>query len=72
MIVDKETRDRYYRVVGSLETAHAVLKGAPVMPDDRATARLMKGAEALMKQALESAWEYANARTAEKPEDQEV
>lgn len=69
MAIDRDSNNRCYRVVGSLDSVCAALKAAPVMPDDRATARLLKSAEALMKQALDSALEYAIIRNSESDDE---
>lgn len=63
--MDKETRDKYYRVVGGLEALELAAQHASVMPGDKNTAALLKAARGLLHDATTSAWEYAEMRTAD-------
>ena len=66
-MTDKETGDKCYRVVGSLETLADAVKHATCMPCDAATDALLVVARHAIDQAVLSAWDYANTHTVEKP-----
>lgn len=63
--MDKEIRNKYYRVIGSLEAVETAAKNVACMPSDTATARLLDSARMLLNKAVLSAWEYAEQQTAE-------
>lgn len=64
-LMDKETRDKHYRFVGSLEAIDRAMQGAQAMPCDEATRSLIEAARLLTNKAVISAWNYAEQRTAE-------
>jgi hypothetical protein len=61
--MDKEVRDRYYRIVGGLQVLQDVAKHATCMPCDAATEALLVVARHAIDQAVLSAWNYANENT---------
>jgi hypothetical protein len=61
--MDKETRDRYYRIVGGLQTLQHIAKHATCMPCDAGTEGLLIVARQAIDQAVLSAWKYANDNT---------
>lgn len=64
-VVDKETRDKHYRIVGSLEAIDRALQSTQAMPCDEATHNLLEAARMLTNKATLSAWSYAERQTAE-------
>jgi hypothetical protein len=63
--VDKETRDKHYRVVGTLEALERAANGAACMPCDTTTAALLDAIRGLANKATLSAWDYAERQTSE-------
>jgi hypothetical protein len=58
-MMDKELKSGYFRVVGRCEALEHAAKATCAMPSDKATARLLRAASALIAQAKESALDYA-------------
>ncbi len=63
--MDKELREKYYRIVGGLQALEVMAKQANCMPCDHATHSLLEAIRGLTIQAQRSAWDYANVMTAE-------
>lgn len=63
--MDKELRNRYWRVVGELEAIERSANHAKAMPCDSATRALIELAQATLNKAVLSAWNYADERTSE-------
>ena len=63
--MDKEIRNRHWRIVGALESVEKVVKHAEAMPCDSGTRALLEIATMVMSKAVLSAWNYADARTSE-------
>lgn len=63
--MDKETRDKLYRIVGSLEALNRLASQTNAMPSDPSTAALLDAIRGLTNKAVTSAWNYAEERTAE-------
>lgn len=63
-LVDKEVRDKHYRVVGGLEALELAARQAQCMPSDRGTLALLETARVALNKAVTSAWEYADSNTA--------
>jgi hypothetical protein len=61
--VDKETRDKHYRIVGSLEALDRLAAQSNSMPSDTTTAALLDAIRGLTNKAVLSAWNYAEERT---------
>lgn len=68
--MDKETRDKYYRIVGGLQALESAAKHAICMPCDHATDSLLAAIRGLTTQAARSAWDYANQCTVEDKTDE--
>lgn len=62
--MDKETRDKHYRIVGMLEALERAATNAHCMPSDGTTAALLDAIRGLTNKATLSAWNYAEERTA--------
>ena len=65
MSMDKETRDRYYRILGSIQALKSFTDRITPMPCDAATDALLAVARHAIDQAVKSAWDYANEHTRE-------
>ena len=63
--MDKEIRDKHYRVVGMLQGLEGAAKAVYCMPCDHATQSLIDAARSLLNKAATSAWDYAERQTAE-------
>jgi hypothetical protein len=61
--VDKETRDKHYRIVGALEAIDRAMQSVQAMPCDEATRNLIDVARATTNKCVLSAWSYAEQRT---------
>lgn len=66
--MDKETRDKHYRIVGALEAVERAAQGVSSMPCDSATYALIEVARTTLNKAVLSAWSYAEKQTAESEE----
>lgn len=62
--MDKEVRDRYYRIVGGLEALERAAIRTDCMPGDKGTQALLETARVALNKAVVSAWEYAELNTA--------
>lgn len=62
--MDKETRDRYYQIVGGLQTLEHIVKRSTCMPCDYTTDALLAVARYSIEQAVISASRYADEKTA--------
>jgi hypothetical protein len=62
--VDKEIRDKHYRIVGMLQALESSAKSVYCMPCDKTTAALLDAARQIINKACTSAWEYAELQTA--------
>jgi hypothetical protein len=62
-LVDKEVRDKHYRIVGGLEAVELAVRQAQCMPSDRGTRALLETAQVALHKAVTSAWEYAEQQT---------
>jgi hypothetical protein len=65
MSMDKDTRDRYYRIVGAIQALKSLLDHTTPMPCDAATDALLVVARHAIDQAVMCAWNYANEHTRE-------
>ena len=62
--MDKEVRDKHYRVVGQLQGLESLAKAVYCMPSDGATAALLDAVRGLLQRTVTSAWDYAEKQTA--------
>lgn len=67
--MDKETQDKHYRIVGSLEALDRLARQTNAMPSDPTTAALLDAIRGLTNKAVTSAWTYAEDRTAARTEN---
>lgn len=62
--MDKEIRNKHYRVVGMLQALESAAKAVYAMPCDYATASLIDAIRQLSNRAATAAWDYAEKQTA--------
>lgn len=63
--MDKDIRDKHYRIVGKLQALHDGATHAECMPGDKTTRALLQAATKLLHDAVTTAWGYADTQTSE-------
>lgn len=63
--MDKEIKDKHYRIAGQIHALDTLATNTECMPCDYTTAALLDVARKVINEAVASAWKYADKQTAE-------